>query len=226
MAGFLGNLFGLFTGDPLSKAYSQAANAQLQNLAQGYKTEKGDINTAFGQAFPSLQAGITPYQTLFQESQPVVQSYTGAITGAPGAAQEFAGTPWGQDLNYQLPMAAEAAARGAGEGGNVGASILSGSGTTADLINQAMQGWIGAMTPGLQLASGAAGGIQRGEDVLGQEQIAKGEDLASLAQQFYGGKATVQGQLPVAQAQAGLGGAGNALNALFDAAGIAAMLPI
>jgi hypothetical protein len=208
------SIFDIFSSDPQKKA----SRLQIQAAKQGKKDAYSQLDTGTQQAVSAYQAGLSPYQSLFTTGQSGYNAYADA-TGANGPAgmaralaafQTSPGYQFSRDQGIQS-IDRNRAAQGMLASGNTDTDIAD---FVTGLANQEWQNYVSNLSPFINAAQGAAGGIAGQENLIGGTYYDTGVNKAGIAQDT----ASTIGQARANAALAPYSASANMVNALMNAA--------
>jgi hypothetical protein len=220
MSDFFGNLAGLFTGSTGVDAAKQSAAAATQAAKKSAKKQTQLVGPAYDTGIASYQQSLAPWQTIFNQGKPAVETYYGALgQGTPeqvdAARNQFTASP---GYEYTLGQGLEGLGRVGASVGQFGQADMNAMDYAHNLSNQDFQQWLTNLSHGFGQETAGALGQSNAYGQIGGAQIGKGKSLADIQAQKYATIGQAQSALPQNIYAAESGGASNTLNALFSIA--------
>jgi hypothetical protein len=214
------SFFDLFTGDSGVKAAKQSAAASIGAANTSAQKQTKQVNKGYGAGISSYQQSLAPWQTIFGQGQPAVETYYGALgQGTPeqvdAARNQFTASP---GYEYTLGQGLEGLGRVSASMGQFGQGDMDAMTFAHNLSNQDFQQWLDNLSRGFSQETAGALGQSNAYGQIGGAQINKGKSLADIASGKYSTIGQAKAALPMNINAAEMGGASNTLNALFSIA--------
>jgi len=223
MADFFSNLGNLFTGASGVSAAKASAAAATKNANKGAKAASAPITAGKTEALGYQGQALAPWQTIFGQGQPAVNTYYGALgiggPGAQAAAQNaFTASP---AYEYTLGQGLEGLSRLGTSTGQLGQADMNAMQFAHNLSNQDYQQWLNNLSQGFGQETAGAGGQSNAYGNMSNIATGAARDLSQIQTNRYNTIGAAQSQLPLAINAANMGGAANSLSALFGLGGLA-----